>query len=401
MTEALIIRVNGSQSAAINWLIWSQAEHEIIASGTLDGANELDALTDKAQGRECVLLLPASQAQLKRVTLPSKWGAKLQQALPFIIEDEIASDIDDVFIAVGQAHNIDDKHQLDVAIVDEQWMMQWLECLTSHGLAPSRVLPDAMLLPLPEEEHHVSAIELDGKWLFRGMPWHIAQVERPWLEMYLHAQKVETVRHYSPCDFTGVNLESNPDDVDLPLAIFARQLPHCTFNLLQGQYKVKKQGSPFWRTWRAPLIAASVALVLSLGFKATALYQINQQLIQSEADITAQYLSAFPGSKVRFHLIRNQIRNKLAAVDGGSESDFLALMESVVPVFSSVKAFHPESLRYDAKRQELRFRAVGKDFQSFNQVKTELEKRGLTVEQGGLNNEGNTVVGELKVRVQA
>jgi general secretion pathway protein L len=401
VTEALIIRVNGEQAAPINWLIWSQAEQEIIASGILDGADELDALTDKAHGRECVLLLPASHAQLKRVTLPSKWGSKLQQALPFIIEDEIASDIDDVFIAIGQAHTIDDKHLLDVAIVDDEWMAQWLECLASHGLTPSRVLPDAMLLPVPSDTQHVSAIELDGTWLFRGTPWHIAQVELPWLEMYLHAQKVETVCHYSPCNFTGVNLESNPDEVDLPLAIFARQLPHCPFNLLQGKYKVKKQGSPFWRTWRAPLIAASVALVLSLGFKATALYQINQQLIQSEADITAQYLSAFPGSKVRFHLIRNQIRNRLAAVDGGAESDFLALMEMIVPVFSSVKEFHPQSLRYDAKRQELRFRAVGQDFQSFNQVKTELEKRGLSIEQGGLNNEGDTVVGELKVRVQS
>ena len=401
MTEALIIRVNGEQAAPINWLIWSQAEQEIIASGILDGADELDALTDKAQGRECVLLLPASQAQLKRVTLPSKWGAKLQQALPFIIEDEIASDIDDVFIAIGQAHTIDDKHLLDVAIVDDEWMTQWLECLARHGLVPSKALPDAMLLPIPNENQHVSAIELDGQWLFRAQPWHIAQVELPWLEMYLHAQKVDTVCHYSPCNFTGVNLASNPSDVDLPLAIFARQLPHCTFNLLQGKYKVKKQGSPFWRTWRAPLIAASVALVLSLGFKATALYKINQQLIQSEADITAQYLSAFPGSKVRFHLIRNQIRNRLAAVDGGAESDFLALMEMIVPVFSSVKEFHPQSLRYDAKRQELRFRAVGQDFQSFNQVKTELEKRGLSIEQGGLNNEGDTVVGELKVRIQS
>ena len=69
----------------------------------------------------------------------------------------------------------------------------------------------------------------------------------------------------------------------------------------------------------------------------------------------------------------------------------------LVTVFSQVNDFTPETLRYDQRRNELRIRARGKDFQTFGKVKSILEQRGLTVDQGSLNNDGDFVVGELKL----
>ena len=66
-----------------------------------------------------------------------------------------------------------------------------------------------------------------------------------------------------------------------------------------------------------------------------------------------------------------------------------------------MESFTPESLRFDAKRGELRVRASAKDFQSFNQIKLRLEQGELSVEQGSLNNSGNLVVGELKIKVKS
>ena len=70
----------------------------------------------------------------------------------------------------------------------------------------------------------------------------------------------------------------------------------------------------------------------------------------------------------------------------------------MVDVFSQVSEFTPETLRYDKRRNELRIRARAKDFQTFGKVKIILEKQGLTVEQGSLNNDGDYVVGEIKLR---
>ncbi|WP_462173677.1 hypothetical protein [Pseudoalteromonas xiamenensis] len=46
----------------------------------------------------------------------------------------------------------------------------------------------------------------------------------------------------------------------------------------------------------------------------------------------------------------------------------------------------------------MRIRARGKDFQSFGQVKALFEQQGLSVNQGSLNNDGDFVVGELRVK---
>ena len=85
-------------------------------------------------------------------------------------------------------------------------------------------------------------------------------------------------------------------------------------------------------------------------------------------------------------------------LDGGSTAGFLDLTSDLVSIFDEVKDFSPETLRYDQRRNELRIRARGKDFQSFGKVKAILEQRGLTVDQGSLNNDGDFVVGEIKLR---
>ena len=66
-----------------------------------------------------------------------------------------------------------------------------------------------------------------------------------------------------------------------------------------------------------------------------------------------------------------------------------------------MKDFQPETLRYDHKRNELRIRVKAKDFQVFGQVKTILEQKGLTVQQGSLNNDGDAVIGEIRLRGEA
>ncbi|TMP77514.1 type II secretion system protein GspL, partial [Pseudoalteromonas ruthenica] len=102
MTEKLVIRVGQSQQDSVHWLIFSAHDEQIIASGELTNGGELSQLTEKAATRETALLLPSSQVQLKAVALPTKWNRKLEQALPFMLEEQLACDVDDVFIAIGK-----------------------------------------------------------------------------------------------------------------------------------------------------------------------------------------------------------------------------------------------------------------------------------------------------------
>ncbi|MFK3866599.1 type II secretion system protein GspL [Pseudoalteromonas rhizosphaerae] len=399
MTEILLIRTGQTQQESINWLIYSPLEQEIIASGGLPNAEQLSELVEKAQSREVVVLLPCDQVQLKTVILPTKWNRKLEQALPYMLEEEIACDVDDLFIAIAEPTMVGDKHAIKVAMTDRAWFETWLAVFAEHGIEVFKLLPDALLLPTAEHEG-LSVIELNNQWLCKQGSWRISAVEQSWLAEYLTALGHPDVAHYSPASQfpETVNLTAHTDAYDLPLALFAKQLPEIKFNLRQGQYQLKKKSALWWAYWQGAAIAASVALVGSVAVKSLELYQLNSELEVAKTQVVERYQTAFPGKTVRPHLIKNQIQGELAKLEGGSSAGFLDLTNELVGVFSQVQEFTPETLRYDQRRNELRVRARGKDFQTFGKVKAILEQRGLTVDQGSLNNDGDFVVGEIKLR---
>ena len=399
MTEILLIRTGQTEHNLLNWLIYSPQEQEIIASGELQNASQLSELTEKALTRELVVLLPCDQVQLKNVALPTKWSRKLEQALPYMLEEDIACDIDDIYIALGEPTMLAEQHAIRVALMNRRWFEHWLEVFEQHQLTPYQIAPDALLLPSAEESC-VTAIELNKQWLFKQGDWHISAVESSWLKEYLVALGNPDIKHYSPADQfpEALNLYPQTSDYELPLALFAKQLDKLKFNLRQGPYTLKKKTALWWGYWKSAAIISVVALVSSVTIKAVELHQLNSQLEVAKSQVVERYQKAFPGTRVRPHLIKNQIQGALNKVQGVSDAGFLDLTSKLVSVFSQVNEFTPQTLRFDKRRNELRIRARGKDFQTFGKVKAILEQQGVTVEQGSLNNDGDFIVGEIRLR---
>ena len=158
-------------------------------------------LTEKALTRELVVLLPCDQVQLKTVKLPTKWSRKLEQALPYMLEEDIACDIDDIYIALGEPTMVDEQHAIKIALTNRDWFEHWLEVFEQHQLTPYQIVPDALLLP-GAEESCVTAIELNKQWLFKQGDWHISAVESSWLNLWVrdwksHRPQIRICRHPS------------------------------------------------------------------------------------------------------------------------------------------------------------------------------------------------------------
>ena len=395
MKETLIIRLGHSVNEPIHWLI-SNAD-ETIASGQLDNSLALEELSEKGKSREIIALLPATKVQLKTVILPTKFNRKLEAALPFMLEEELACELDDVLITIGEPCMLGEKPAVQVAICQRSWFDNWLQVLKTAELSPTRALPDALLLP-QFDDAEITVTSLSGNWLFKLNTWSIAEVESSWVNEFLVTLEGKALAHLSDLDFDYPNAVKKLESYDLPLAIFAKQLPFHKFNMLQGEFQVKKQSTGIWSFWQVPAIAAGVALLFGLVLKAITAYQLEQQVAIAKNEAIEAYQKAFPGTKVRPNLIRRQIQGKLAQISSGNETGFLFLLHHLTPIFKDVEGFTPETLRFDSKRGELRLRASAKDFQSFNLVKQRLEQAALEVEQGSLSNSGDLVVGEIKIK---
>ena len=171
MKETLLIRLGHSVNEPINWLV-SNA-NETIASGQLDNSLALEELSEKAKNRELVVLLPAAKVQLNTVALPTKFNRKLEAALPFMLEDELACELDDLLLSIGEPCMLGEKHAVQVAICQRSWFENWLQVLKTAELSPKRVLPDALLLP-KFDGSDITATSLNGNWLFKLNTWCIA-----------------------------------------------------------------------------------------------------------------------------------------------------------------------------------------------------------------------------------
>ena len=115
---------------------------------------------------------------------------------------------------------------------------------------------------------------------------------------------------------------------------------------------------------------------------------------------TELYKSKYPNERIVN--LKRQVERKLAASGGGDPNQSLAgLLSQLQPLLAQQPGLSLDNLRYDSKKAELRFQATADGFQSFEQLKTQLQQQGFTVEQGALSNIAGKVQGTITMRSKA
>ena len=393
MSEQLIIRLGSRASQTISWLVWASHSDEVIASGEIASADELGQLAERLGARPAIALVPASDVVLKQVSLPTRPTRQILQALPYMLEDEQAEDIDQLWLALGALEQHDGQYQQQVAVVQRERMDGWLSWLQEAGFNVVRMLPDALLLP---DNPLPACIELNKQWLIKQGPWQASAIDSSWWPQYLALAALPNIASYSPWPADIMQSQQSMEP-ELPLALLAHQLQLVSFTLLQGPYAPKRQANKQWRQWRSTVVLAVSCFVAYLLVQGFSVWQLERQLTQVQQQSLAEYQQAFPGETI-VNLSR-QVEQKLASVGMGSESaNFLILLNVLQRQLAEVGDIKVDSLRFDAARTELRFSANAGGFQNFERLKTALESAGYVIEQGALSNDGARVQGTVVMR---
>lgn len=392
MSEQLVIRLGSRAEQSISWLVWAGQNQDVIASGEVAGVAQLTELCTRLGNRPVIALVPASDVVLKQVNLPTKPNRQLLQALPYMLEEEQAEDIEKLFLALGSVQHHDGQYSQQVAVCQHERMQQWLDWLQSAGFSVSRILPDALLLP---EQQLPACIQLQNQWLLKQSPWQVSAIDVSWWGDYLQLAGLPMLTSYSPWP-NELAQSHQLAEPELPLALLASQLQHNDFNLLQGEYKPKRQVNRQLQLWRSSAILLGACLSIYLLQLGISNWQLSRQSAALQQQSQALYLQAFP--QERIVNLNLQLQQKLAAVGGNSEQSFLVLLDSLQQQIAKVPDISLENLRYDGKRAELRFEAKGDSFQSFEKLKSALEQVGFSVEQGALSNDGGKVQGSVAMR---
>ncbi len=427
MAEKLYIRLGSNAHSTVQWLIFNDVQEGIIASGELAQASELIQLTEKAKSREVVTFVPASDLVLKSLKVPSKSVKAMRLAVPYMLEDELAQDVEELFFAYSDITVSNSDDNCFVAVVEHAQLELWQSWLIDAGIHCKKILPDILAMPQPSAENTSSAIVLGEQVLVRYGQWQGSAVDiNTWTLISQSLAKsignnvsteegsdglsgvqksVFTLDAYSTLPESSADLTINAMPEELPLALLAATLSQDKtqkFNLLQGEFKIKEQRSPAITSWLWAASFAAVALLLNVGIKGAELFQLNSKQVQLEQQIVTTYKKAFPNTKrVRLSTLRSQLKGKLADVGGGSiDSGFLAMLSQIQPALAAVPEIRPQTLKFDGKRNEIRMQALASDYQYFDKLKIALEKYELVVSQGAQNKQGEQISGSFTINNQ-
>ncbi|UPR28494.1 type II secretion system protein GspL [Vibrio crassostreae] len=406
MSEFLTVRLSSEPQSPVQWLVWSTSQQEVIASGELSSWEQLDELTPYAEKRSCIALLPGNECLIKRVEIPKGAARQFDSMLPFLLEDEVAQDIEDLHLTILDK----DTTHATVCGVDREWLKQALDLFREANIIFRKVLPDTLAVPF--EEQGISALQIDQHWLLRQGNYQAVSISEAWLPMFLQSdwvvvddeEQATTIFSYTamPSDDvqqqSGANWQAKP--AELVMSLLSQQAIISGVNLLTGTFKTKSSFSKYWRVWQKVAIAACllVAVIVTQQVLKVQQYEAQAQAYRMESERI--FRAVLPGKQriPTVSYLKRQMNDEAKKYGGSGEGDSLLGWLALLPeTLGQVKSIEVESIRYDGNRSEVRLQAKSSDFQHFETARVKLEEK-FTVEQGPLNRNGDAVFGSFTLK---
>jgi general secretion pathway protein L len=407
MTETLVIRLRAHDEAPASWLI---VDENGARSGSVNHGPVADALS-VAQGRRVALLLPGADVSLSAPELPVKGGARLALAVPFALEEQLASDVDALHFAVGIREP--DSNATPVAVVARVLLDRWLAACRAAGIQPNAAYCESQAVPVTP---NVCTLLLDEDTLYvrrpGGVPYALdAQPLASALELALGpaAEPGEHVAFYAtPSEYEAhqalieglrartatLQVKLLPDGA-LPL-LAAHLTSMDPINLLQGPYAAASTIGTRLLQWRVPAaLAAATALVFIVG-QGLSLWKIKSAEKQVDAQIAQVFGQALPGQKMIN--AREQIEGVLKR-SGGGNAALLPAVSLLAQAVARTPTAHVEALTFRGDAVELRL--VAPTVEAIDGIKQAMSRDGVHVELQSATPRGAVVEGRLQVKLGA
>jgi general secretion pathway protein L len=409
MRETVFIRSSkvqtGGQVAAFEWL---RADTEGPVGAPVRGRLEEAAL--ECEGRRVIYLVPAEDILLTAAIVPARNRQRILQALPFMLEDRLVQEIEQLHFAIGERAP---DGNVAVAIAERVRLDTWLGELRSAGIEPDMLVPDVLALPC--EPGAWTVLREGGICLVRTSTQAGFAVDSDNLAMMLE-QALEEASANRPSRVIVHRDEASPSDealaaMDVEMAfepltgrgieLMARHFHEReAIDLLQGSYSRREQLSRLYRPWLPVAVTLGIVLMLNIietGYDYVHLSRENQRL---QASIEGIYRSAFPDAR-RVVDPRVQMERGLESLrrGGTDEGGFLTMLNTAAPLLKQADAV-VQRLAYQKDRLDLAL-TIG-DLQKLDGLKQQLSQHtGLEVEIQSATASNGRVEARLQLRAKS
>ena len=408
MADWLLLRLPRAGTELATWLVVDARGAPL--SPPQSGPLALAAA--RVPGRRVCVLVGGADVLLAEPEVPVKAGAKLQQLVPYALEEHLAEDIEDLHFAVGKRSA--ESNRVPVAVVTRALLDEWLSIVRGGGIEPDAVYADSELLP-QNPGQAVALLEADtvsvrppggapvtlpadalsealeiarggaevsgtggrGLILYTGAPeWH------------QHSAQVEAARPY----FDGIRVQLLAGG---PLALFAQQLPSAdAINLLQGAYAPVSSRGVGFKAWRVAAILLAGLIGLHVAGKATELQLLKRHERQLDASIRDTFRSSMH-TEASASEARRVMERRIAGGRGAGEG-LLPALQALVQARNTAPGTNVQSLNFHGGALEMKLSAP--DATSLDRLSQTLRSNGWQADLTGGNNTGSSYEGRIQMR---
>ncbi len=244
--------------------------------------------------------LPSEYMVVSEANIPSRRDQVIKQALPFALEEQLLTEIDDLHFAYTKT---DKETPLPVIAIDKVKLDYWMRMLAEAGAVAKWCVPDFFALPLVDG---TVTVFLEGeRFVLRYGEYHGIAGNTSWLWELLNnrflSQDWGMVLYVTPLTKVPKNWQDYViEDCCGPEYFWeTNELPAAFINLLQGSYQVQTQLA---KVISAGLPAAVVALCIVVLIATNHFYTLQEQdrqLIQATAQLAALTQAALPNNQIQ------------------------------------------------------------------------------------------------------
>lgn len=374
--------------------------------GNVFHGNLKEAVT-QANGARVTVLVPSERILLAQVALPAMKGQRLARAVPFALEEQLADDVEDLHVAIGDR---DTQGKVANAVVSRHTLESWLARLKAAGLHPDVMSPEVFGVHWDEdtEARKWSLIVNGSSALLRTGAQTGLAFDTENMNSVLQAS-LDEAGDLLPSSLNVVGCGEGLDDLiegsamlDALTALCAEHSVELLYsqadearsvllaqafdesnaiNLLQGDYSRKEQLGKLLRPWRAALILAAVWLLLQVGSFVADYSRLSSLADEQRAEIKSIFQKALPGSRLVPGSEKELMARALAKLKGGggSNNGLLGLLAQAGEIIKETNGASLRSLRFKGNKLDVDMNLP--DLQALDKFKQRLKQEAkLSVE---------------------
>ncbi len=394
MRDSAVIRIVGDQ---LCWYPPGRGDEPRDLSHAEQQAQLLDIL--QARRSPVIFAVPGTAVRLQEVSYSANEKRHIARSLPYLLEEEYASDIEALHIASTPLA----PETLAVAGSEHQSLQHWQQLLADYpGI--QQWVPEPLLLPWRQGE--ITLVIESGLAVMRQGPCVGLSIETSLLPAVL-----------ADSDITQTNtvvMYGYDQDADMALlpeawrekvqwrnggfsaALLLTAEERAPLNLLQGEYGPKLPLERWWTLWRWPMAALAAAFAVQMVLTFADYKSLQGDNLRLRQALEASYREAVPKGAIADP--ERQLSRKLRDLRGGDASvPFMAMLESVGQVIQAQPGARISNINFSGRTGDLRLNLVVPDFRAVEKIREQINSGNYSASVESSNAQGEEVRARMKV----